>query len=259
MKPIISVITPAYNAEAFLAEAIHSVKAQSYTHWEHLIVVDAKSSDKTLEIARSYAAKDARIKVIHETQAQGVAANRNLAINSATGDYLAFLDSDDLWHHEKLEKQLHFMIANNISFSFHSYQPMRVNGQKLKRLRKAPAQVTYQNLLADNCIGCLTVMIRKDSTRQILFKDEFHEDYCLWLDILKEQKLAHGMQEVLAYYRVVPASRSNNKRKAAIWRWDILRNREQLDLLNSVYHFSKYAVFSLRHRIGLRPMQTKIK
>lgn len=250
MKPTISIITPAFNADAFIADTIQSVKAQTYPHWEHLIVVDHKSSDKTLEIVQKIAAQDSRIKLIEDVQAQGVAANRNLAIQKATGDYIAFLDSDDLWHPQKLERQVHFMITKNISFSFHSYQPISLDGQHLRLSRLTPTTVTYESLLADNCIGCLTVMLKNEANHRYFFQNEYHEDYCLWLDILKDKKVAYGMPEVLAYYRIVPNSRSNDKRKAALWRWQILHHREKLGLIASLAHFAQYAFNSLKYRLS---------
>lgn len=248
MKPLISIITPAYNAEKYITETLNSVKFQSYSNWEHLIVIDTKTTDQTKTIVQRYADKDPRIQIILDPQAQGVAENRNLAIRHAKGEFLAFLDADDVWHTRKLDQQLHFMLSKQVSFSFHSYQRIQQDGRPLRSIRHAPQTVTYNELLNSNVIGCLTVMLKKDNFKNISFKQESHEDFGLWLDLLKTQDAAYGMPENLASYRIVQNSLSDNKLKAAVRRWKMLRDREHLGLLRSVYHFAYYGLSALRIR-----------
>lgn len=249
VEPKISIVTPAYNAERFIAETMESVLAQTYQLWELLVVLDVKSADSTRAIVQSYANKDPRIRLIEHPQAEGVSSNRNLAIKSAKGEYIAFLDSDDKWHPQKLEKQLHFMEKKQIHFSFHSFNAVSFSGDTIQFKRNAPGIVTYSDLLKHNCIGCLTVMVKKEILKQTYFKNEQHEDFCLWLDLLKNGHKAYGMPDFLADYRLVPHSRSHNKMLAATSRWSILRQREKLGLVSSLLHFIAYTLSSLRLRV----------
>lgn len=248
VNPLVSVITPAYNAEKFIAETIDSVRAQTHTNWEHLIVVDSKTSDQTRAIVAQYAKKDSRIRLLEDALVSGVSENRNLALKKAQGEYIAFLDSDDLWLPRKIEMQLRYMQKQNSSFCFHSYEIINENGDALNQDRRAPLIATYRSLLQHNCIGCLTVMIKRTLAQKFHFKNESHEDFCLWLDILREQKAAVGMPDFLASYRIVKNSRSNNKVHAAAWRWKILRQREKLGLFPSLFYFTSYVLTSLRMR-----------
>ncbi|MBV2167563.1 MAG: glycosyltransferase, partial [Bdellovibrio sp.] len=152
MNPLVSVITPAYNAEKFIAETIDSVRAQTHTNWEHLIVVDSKTSDQTRAIVAQYAKKDSRIHLLEDALVSGVSENRNLALKKAQGEYIAFLDSDDLWLPRKLEMQLRYMQKQDSSFCFHSYEVINENGDALNQDRRAPLIATYRSLLQHNCI-----------------------------------------------------------------------------------------------------------
>lgn len=205
-----------------------SVLAQSYSVWELLVVIDVKSTDSTKTIVEDYASKDPRIRLIEHAQAEGVSSNRNLGIKAAQGEYIAFLDSDDRWHPQKLEKQLDFMEKSQIKFSFHAFNVVNFSGDTVQFKREAPPSISYGDLLKHNCIGCLTVMLKKEILQNFYFKNELHEDFCLWLDLLKDNNKAYGLPEFLADYRLVPQSRSHNKVQAAASRWSILREREKL-------------------------------
>jgi len=249
VEPKISIVTPAFNAEQFIAETMDSVLAQTYPVWELLIVLDVKSTDTTKKIVQTYATRDARIRLIEHPQADDVSSNRNLGIKAAQGDYIAFLDSDDKWHPRKLELQLEFMERNQIKFSFHAFNVVSFDGETVQFRRNAPETIAYSDLLKHNCIGCLTVMLKKEILNNFYFKNELHEDFCLWLDILKNGNKAHGLPDFLADYRLVPRSRSYNKVQAAASRWSILREREKLGLLSSVLNFIAYTLSSLKLRV----------
>ncbi|MEY4616747.1 MAG: hypothetical protein RJB66_1707 [Pseudomonadota bacterium] len=249
-QPLISVITPVYNAQDFLSATIESVLAQTYSHWELLLMMDAKSSDRSLLIAREWAARDQRIKVLESPEHQGVANNRNQGIAKASGAYMAFLDSDDLWRPEKLKKQLQFMQINQSTFSCHSYQQMSAAGQELQVIRRVPSQICYDDLLKENVIGCLTVMVESALLKRHPFKKDIpHEDFILWLDLLKEVPVAHGLDENLAQYRVLPQSRSGDKKRSALDRWHLYRHVLKLPLAKSLYCFAWYAFKALRVRL----------
>jgi teichuronic acid biosynthesis glycosyltransferase TuaG len=240
-----------YNAEKYLDETVQSVLAQTYPLWELLIVIDCKSTDRSLEIAKKWESLYPQIQVLTSSQNLGVANNRNLGIQNAKGEFTAFLDSDDLWLPKKLEYQVLFMLEKNIDFSFHSYQQMDSKGTALAVHRLAPHQVSYTDLLKSNVIGCLTVMIKTSVLEKFSFMvDQPHEDFLLWLDILKKTGSAYGLSEVLARYRILPNSRSGDKKRAALERWSIYRNVLKLSLVESLYYFVIYACSAVRQRLG---------
>jgi len=242
---LVSIITPAYNAERFLVETIDSVRAQTYQHWEHLIVIDQNSTDRTLEIAQNFSQKDPRIQVIQSPQALGAANNRNLALKHAKGEFLAFIDSDDIWFPEKLEIQVKAMVEGKIDFSYHPFIRMSEDGKDYGHVLKVPEELSYDDLLKNNSVGCLTVMLRKKAFPQIEFQNEGWEDMSLWLSLLKNGVRNYGLQIPLAFYRVVNGSRSNNKIFAAGLRWDTYRRVEKLSFPMSTFYMFHYTLSSL--------------
>jgi len=249
----VSIICPVYNAELYLGETISSVLSQTYPHWELLIVIDAKSTDQSLSLAKEWSSKDSRILILESIANLGVANNRNYGIQKAKGDFIAFLDADDLWFPQKLEKQILFMTSKSIDFSFHAYQQINKSGQQLPLLRHVPDQITYTDLLKTNAIGCLTVMVRSSLLKQFSFKPHLpHEDFLLWLELLKHIPCAYGLNDVLAFYRIVPSSRSSNKKLAALDRWSIYRKVLGLNVLKSIYYFSFYSFIAIFQRLKAR-------
>lgn len=251
-QPLVSVVCPVYNAEEYLGQTIRSVLEQTYSRWELLLVIDQKSSDRSLELARTYQKMDDRIHVLENTSNLGVANNRNNGIRKASGDFVAFLDADDLWLPQKLERQVRFMLKNNYEFSCHSYEQIDPKGNPTAIIRHCPTQISYSDLLKFNRIGCLTVMIKAPLIKQFLFLDKLpHEDFLLWLEILKKIPAAHGLDESLALYRVLPNSRSSDKKRAARDRWFLYRNILKLNLISSIYYFAHYAFHSLKVRMPI--------
>lgn len=238
---------PAYNAEHTLSEAVGSVLAQTWPNWELLLVVDKNSSDQTQAIANSYAARDPRVKPISGLSQGGCVFNRNQAIQRACGDFLAFLDSDDLWLPEKLERQVEFMELTGCDLSYTGYAQMNWSGRRLPHVIQPPARLTYEDLLNDNLLGCLTAMIRRSRFPEIHFEEHLHEDFILWLRLLRQTD-AQGLPDTLAVYRQAAHSRSGNKVKAALARWRILRHYEKLPLIKALTCFSRYALGALRKR-----------
>jgi teichuronic acid biosynthesis glycosyltransferase TuaG len=241
-EPLISVITPAYNAEKFIEETIKSVQSQQYQNWEQLIVLDSNTSDRTQEIVSRFAAKDPRIKLITSPLAKGAPNNRNLALETARGEYVACLDADDIWTPDKLQKQVKFMSENQHAFTFTGFKRMSQNGVIQGRAHEMPAKVSYNDLLKNNCIACLTVMFNRSRFADIRFQEQGWEDMAFWLQILKRIPYAYSLNEPLALYRIVKGSRSNNKLYAAKLRWNTYRLVEHLSLLKSCYLFSIYAL-----------------
>ena len=243
---LVSIITPAYNAAAYIAETIESVLVQTYTNWEMLIVNDC-SKDNTVEIVQSYAAKDKRIKLINLKQNSGAAVARNTAIQNAKGRYIAFLDSDDLWKKEKLQKQIQFMQQNGYAFTYTSYEHFKETKENIQNQVQIPKSLNYQQALKGNQIGCLTVMLDKKQMLNIHFTTQKHEDYILWLNILKQGITAYGIQESLALYRTGNSkSISGNKMQSAMWTWKVYRESQRLSVVKSMYYFWFYVMNGLK-------------
>ena len=160
-KGLVSIITPNYNCEKFIEETINSVLAQTYNNWE-MIIVDDCSSDKSFEIACAYSNKDKRIKVFKNEKNSGAAISRNKAIEMSRGEYLAFLDSDDIWMPNKIQTQLSFMKQHNCDFSFTEYEHIDENGISLKKIAKVINKLTYRKMLFHCWPGCLTVMYNQE-------------------------------------------------------------------------------------------------
>ena len=243
---LVSIITPAYNAAAYIAETIESVLAQTYTNWEMLIANDC-SKDNTAEIVQSYAAKDKRIKLINLKQNSGAAVARNTAIQNAKGRYIAFLDSDDLWKKEKLQKQIEFMQQNDYAFTYISYEHFKETKENIQNQVQIPKSLNYNQALKGNQIGCLTVMLDRKQIPNIHFTTQKHEDYILWLNILKHGITAYGIQESLARYRTGNSkSISGNKMQSALWTWKVYRESQKLSVVKSVYYMLFYVVSGLK-------------
>lgn len=243
---LVSIITPMYNAEKFVENTIKSVLNQTYSQWEMLIVDDC-STDSSAEIVKSYATKDSRIKYLKSDSNKGVSNARNMALASAKGQFIAFLDSDDMWYESKLEKQINFMKKNNYTITFTAYELIDEDNNKLNKIINIPEKVDYKNLLKSNSLGCLTVVIDRSKVDfDIRMSGVRHEDYALWLSILKSGHVAHGINEVLALYRKSNNSLSGNKLKSALWTWNIYKNVEKLPIHKSIYYFINYGISGIK-------------
>ena len=193
---------PNYNCEKYIGETIDSVLAQSYENWE-LLIVDDCSTDKSVEIIQNYCDKDERIKLFVSETNKGGAAARNRALREATGKWIAFLDSDDLWLPEKLEKQLAFMADNGYRFSYTAYEHVDERAEPMRVRVTGPKKLTERKMFRYCYPGCLTVMYASEiGTVQI--PDEIRtgeNDYALWLKVCKTYT-CYYLPEVLALYRV---------------------------------------------------------
>ena len=247
-KPLVSIITPAYNAARFIAETIDSVQAQTFQDWE-LIIADDGSKDDTLQIITQYAAGDHRIKLVRLPGNSGPARARNAALEKATGRYVCFLDSDDIWLPNKLQVQLDFLRSKNAAFCFSQFRRITQDGSQTGRLIPVPERVNYRTLLKHNVIATLTTMIDTEKTGPLHMTDEGYDDFICWLGIVRRGHDAFGIQQDLARYRVVEGSVSNKRMRAIKWVWNIYRNVEKLPLPVAFWIFANYAArTSLKHR-----------
>lgn len=242
---MVSIITANYNCEQFIKQTIDSVLAQTYKDWE-MIIVDDVSSDKSIEMIENYQREDTRIKLIKLEKNTGPAGARNRAIEEANGRYIAFLDSDDYWHKDKLTRQLNFMNDNNSALSFTAYTTItEVKSEEIQRIT-VPLHVDYSMLLRQNIMGCLTVIYDTKQLGKVYMPNIIRrQDYALWLKILKVIHKADGLNESLAYYRVRTTSVSSNKILAAQYHWKVLRDIEKLSLYKAIYYFGWYTYKSI--------------
>ena len=241
MGDLVSVIMPSYNTEKYIAESIRSVLAQTYENWE-LIIVDDCSSDHTDEIVAAF--KDDRICYIKNEQNCGAAISRNRAIDAAKGRYIAFLDSDDLWHPEKLERQLRFMQDTGAAFSFTAYDKIDGEGQKLPGISVPPAKADYKKFIrCSNPIGNLTVIYDAARLGKVMVPNiSKRNDFALWLQILKKLDYGYGMKDILGSYRIRENSLSRNKLKLISHHFTLYRKIEGHGIIRSIYEVACWAV-----------------
>ncbi len=242
---LVSIVLPVYNSEAYLPATLDSILAQTYTAWELLLVNDA-SSDNSLDICQKYAAADPRIHLVALPSNHGCAFARNTALGLIQGEYVAFVDADDLWACDKLAAQMNFLEECEADITYTAYRMVNARGQLLKVL-SVPAVSTFTSLLKENCIIFSTVLLRRELLQDKAFSDSFfHEDYVLLLDLLKQGAACRGLEKVLTDYRVHSRGRSMNKLNAAKYRWKIYHEYLKLGYLRSVYYFVFYAVNGFR-------------
>jgi glycosyltransferase involved in cell wall biosynthesis len=239
---LVSVITPCYNSAKYIAQTIESVLAQSYQNWE-MIVIDDCSVDDSVKIVSAYQEKDGRINLYRIKVCSGSPMEpRNLGIEKAAGQYIAFLDSDDVWLPNKLENQIRLFKEENIGLIYSNYEKISEAGNRNNRIIKAPSTVTYRELLKNNYIGCLTAVYNVSKTGKVYFDKFRHEDYVLWLTILRTGYIAKNTNTVEALYRVKNESISANKFIVLGWQWNIYRNFLKLSLFQSVFYFCFYSI-----------------
>jgi len=242
---MVSIITPSYNSKQFIKESIASVLAQTYQNWE-LIIVDDISPDNSNELIEEYIKKDSRIKLIKLETNSGPAIARNGAIKEAKGRYIAFLDSDDFWHPDKLTKQIFFMQENEIALSYTSYFSIEEESGEIIKQINIPQRVDYNELLKQNIIGCLTAVYDTKKLAKVYMPEiQKRQDFALWLKILKKVPYAYGLNEPLAYYRVRKTSVSSNKLLASTYNWKLYREIENLPLYKAIYYFGWYTYKSI--------------
>lgn len=228
---LVSIITPAYNAENYIYKTIQSVKNQTYKNWE-MIIVDDHSSDNTVKKINKL--KDSRIKIIELNENAGAANARNRGIEIARGEFMAFLDSDDLWTKDKLSSQIAFMKENNYSFTCTEYAEMDENND-VQAIIQVYDQMGYDGVLK-YCPGNSTVMYNVKQLGKFyapLIKRR--NDFAMWLQVIKKAGIIYGLHETYSIYRVRSNSLSSNKAKLIKYQWKVFRKIENLPLSKSIY------------------------
>lgn len=242
--PLISIITPVYNAARWLPEMIASVHAQTLGDWEHILVDDG-STDESVAIAEKATRADSRVRLLRMPLNGGPAAARNLALQNAQGRFIAFLDADDLWLKTKLACQVEWMLAHTYGFVYHDYRQFKGSSVHVGSLICGPDELNLCTLHTQRGVGILTVMIDRQRIPQFQIPQGFynylHEDFIMWLNILQAGHAGHRLPLDLARYRLLDSSLGANKIKAARQVWRIYRNISKLSLLRATNWWIQYA------------------
>ena len=210
-KSLVSVITPSFNSEKFIVETIQSVQNQTHQNWE-MIIVDDCSKDQTVSIIEQFVSNDNRIRSFRLDKNSGAGIARETALSKAQGDYIAFLDADDLWKPLKLERQLQFLKENNAPFTFSFYDCIDEVGNQLNKRVEAPVNLSYRQLFFCNYVGNLTGIYETNYFGKIaISSNRKRQDWMMWLTILKKIKEAKPVPESLAIYRIRDNSLSASK------------------------------------------------
>lgn len=236
MENLISIVIPVYNAEKYMEKTIQSVICQTYQNWE-LLLVDDGSVDGSRDIMKRYEGE--KIRCFYCDKNEGPANARNIGLANAKGRYLAFVDADDLWIEDKLEKQLDFMRKHKYAFVFTSYEFADETGKRTGCVAHAPARVTYRDILKNTTIAPSTTMFdRRQIPDELLFTPlgVLKEDGALWMKILKNKHTAYGLDEVLMIYRRHDGAYSGNKLKQVWGKWQLYRHVEKMPVLKSLYY-----------------------
>ena len=248
-KNLVSIITPSHNAENYISSTINSVLKQTHKLWEHIIIDDC-SEDKTRDIVQKFCEKDNRIKLISLKENKGPALARNFGIESANGKYIAFLDSDDIWYPEKLEKQINFMKYNNCLLSYSDYEMIHHDSEKRIGIIYSPPELSYENFKMSNELGSLTAMYDSEKLGKIYMPNTRNrEDWALWWEITKRGFVAKNVGDILAKYRVRPGSRSQNRFNTVIYTWRFYKNVAGFPFYERAYRILLHSLIKYRkHR-----------
>ena len=249
---MISIVTPVYNAAAFIRQTMEMVQAQDYTDWE-LILVDDCSKDTSCEIIEEYLKEkpDKRIRLIRKEKNEGAALTRNRGIQEAKGRYIAFLDADDVWLPHKLQTQMDFINKTESSFVFSAYEFGDEEAAGTGRIVHVPESLTYKKALSRTVIFTTTVLLDTEKIpKELIYMPNVpSEDSATWWQILKAGYVAKGIDEVLAIYRRPAKSLSSNKLKAIQRIWYLYREVEKLSLLDSIIAFVGWAYRATMRRL----------
>ena len=243
MADLVSIIMPSFGTAPFIAESIESVQAQSYKNWE-LIIVDDCSTDNTDEVVKQFLS-DERIKYLKNEKNSGAAVSRNRALREARGKWIAFLDSDDLWMPEKLEKQIHFMEKNGYHFSYTNYAEIDTEDNRYGITVTGPKRITKTGFFNYCWPGCLTVIYDKDVVGLIQIADiKKNNDYAMWLKVCRKADCYLLDEELALYRRGRAGSVSTHSIKTMIgWHYKLYREAEGQNPVAAVFNTGRNMVF----------------
>lgn len=250
---IVSIIVPVYNAEMYIENTIRMVQAQTYPFWELILVNDCSKDESLKRIAHilDMGGKCDEIYVIDKQDNEGAACARNSGLLKARGRYIAFLDADDIWMPDKLERELAFMKEKEAAFVFSAYEFGDANGVGTGKVVQVPETIDYKEALSSTVIFTSTVLFDTKTIKKDLIhmKDIKSEDTATWWSILRKGYIAHGLNEVTTIYRRPAKSLSSNKIEAVRRIWNLYRAEEQLPMFTALYHFVLWAYRATARRI----------
>ena len=247
VKYLVSVIIPVYNAERFIADTIESVLSQTYTKFEIILIEDC-SKDNSLKIIQKYSERDNRIKCIYQNVNKGAAEARNRGLEESKGQYIAFLDSDDLWVCTKLEKQIAQLSSGNIAFGFTAYDIIDEYHKTIKGKIKIKKQIEYGDLLTKTMISTPTVIIDRNMIGELRMPlRRTGQDYAFWLMLLRKQN-AFGIDESLVHVRKRPNSLSKNKLQNIKDVWEVQAINEKIPEHKVFINIIRYSFYTLKKR-----------
>jgi teichuronic acid biosynthesis glycosyltransferase TuaG len=250
-QDMVSIIVPVYNAGAYIEETIAMVLEQTYKNWELILVDDKSADDGCAKIEKYTEQYQGQIKLIKKPVNEGAAKARNTGIDEAAGRYIAYLDADDVWKKDKLEKELVFMKEKDASFVFSAYEFGDEYAKPTGKVVHVPENLSYRQALSRTVIFTSTVMFdTKKIGKELLYMPVVKsEDTASWWKILRSGYTAYGLDEVLVIYRRPPGSLSSNKVEAVRRIWNLYRKEENLNLFYSFYNLFFWAVRATLRRI----------
>lgn len=249
---LVSIIIPVYNVEKYIIETLQCVEKQTYPCWEVIMVEDG-SSDNTVACIENYleSTQTGKMRLLHQEINGGAARARNRGLQEAKGRYIAYLDADDLWEPEKLEKELAFMEEKQAAFAFTGYEFADEQGRGTGKIVRVPATLVYREALKNTTIFTTTVMFDTDKISKEMLEMPIikSEDTALWWKVLRNGYTAYGLDENLAKYRRVGNSLSSNKLEALRRIWNLYRRAEGMGVFASAWNFCFWAVRAVKRRV----------
>jgi glycosyltransferase involved in cell wall biosynthesis len=241
--PLVSIVTPVYNAAHWLPETLATVRAQTLTDWEQILVDDG-SVDGSVEILEAAAREDPRFRILRTPRNGGPAAARNLALDAARGRFIAFLDADDLWQPEKLARSVEWLNLHGYSFIYHDYRHISHDGSQMGALITGPEELNLRTLHTRRGTGgCLSMVIDRSRVSDFHFPRShryLHEDFCGWLSLIQRGHTGHRLPVDLGRYRLSATSRSSNKLTGVLHTWRIYREISMLPAMRAASWWLQY-------------------
>ena len=243
---MISVIIPTYNRAGTILRSVNSVLNQTYKDLE-LLIIDDGSTDNTKELLEQI--NDDRIRYIYLGANSGASNARNAGVSYASGEWIAFQDSDDAWKPEKLELQLKFMKSNNYCFTFTAYDVFKDSKDVRRKIFAVPQRINYKQFLKNSVIGCLTVVVDKERIQDFHMESGYLEDTLTWMHYLQKGIIAYGLNKNLASYRITKGSKSSNKIENAGRYYQCLKKQKGIGTISRIYYFMCYAYHAVKKRL----------
>ena len=248
MDIIVSIITPAYNCKDTIKETYGSILSQTFSNWEWIVVED-HSKDDSFEYIKEIVKDDSKVVLLRTNKNSGAATARNVGIKAAKGKYIAFLDADDMWSPDKLEKQIAFMELNNCFISYSDYDVLYPNGE-IKHYKPKAKSIGYKKILYKTDIGCLTGMYNAEALGKVYMPldCEKREDHGFWLDLTRNGTVAYKISETLATYRIGNQGVSSNKRKMIKYQYRLYRRHEHFNVIKSWWYLFRRIANKVFHK-----------